>query len=61
MDTELYLLKEKRADLERHLRYLEEKRSEEDLTNTLKYQCLYDIYYNIVEAIEAIEREENGK
>ena len=61
MDAELYLLKEKRADLERQLRYLEEKRSEEDLTNTLKYQCLYDIYYNIVEAIEAIEREENGK
>lgn len=57
MDVELYLLKEKRADLERHLRYLEEQRAEDDLTNTLKYQCLYEIYYNIVESIEAIERE----
>lgn len=61
MDVDLYLLKQQRADIERHLRYLEEKRTEEDLTNCLKYQCLYDIYYNIVEAIEAIEREENEK
>ena len=61
MDIDLYAMREKRADLERNLRYLEEKRTEEDLTNTLKYQCLYDIYYNIVEAIEAIEREENEK
>ena len=33
MKGELYLLKEKRADLERHLRYLEEIRTEEELTN----------------------------
>lgn len=59
MDVDLYLLKQQRADIERYLRSLEEKRIEEDLTNCLKYQCLYDIYYNIVGAIEAIEREEN--
>lgn len=44
---------EERDDLFRFIRELEIKRTDKDLTNVHKLDCLYEVYRNICNAIDS--------